>query len=146
MNNLTQIVPDFREALEEGLEDAAGQVVADLQEEGPAWTGVFRTLWQVNAGNYAVKPNVANPLPVPSKPTTKVETAKVEIPESPKLAGYTIGNRADYRLYAMDILGDPLRGDKKGRTAPKNWYETYINSKMRRVVNTSIQNVFRRYS
>ena len=144
MKNLTQIVPDFREALEEGLEDAAGQVVADLQEEGPAWTGVFRTLWQVNAGNYAVKPNVANPLPVPSKPTTKVETAKVEIPESPKLAGYTIGNRADYRLIALDIVGD--RGSRKGKTAPKNWYDTYINSKMRTVVNKSIQNVFRRYS
>jgi hypothetical protein len=145
MKNLTQIVPDFREALEEGVQEAAEQVVFDLKHAGPQWTGVFETLWQVNAGNYAVKPNVANPLEVPKQAVTK-SYSKAEVPESPKLAGYTIGNRAKYRLYAMDILGDPLRGDKKGRTAAKNWYETYINSKMRTVVNKSIQNVFRRYS
>ena len=145
MNNLTQIVPDFREALEEGVQEAAEQVVFDLKRAGPYWTGVFETLWQVNAGNYAVKANVANPLETPSTPAARSYT-EAEVPESPNLGGYTIGNRADYRLYAMDILGDPLRGDKKGRTAPKNWYETYINSKMRTVVNKSIQNVFRRYS
>ena len=145
MKNLTQIVPDFRVALEEGVQEAAEQVVFDLKRAGPYYSGVFETLWQVNAGNYAVKPNVANPLEVPKTPAARSYT-EAEVPESPKLAGYTIGNRAKYRLYAMDILGDPLRGDKQGRTAPKNWYETYINSKMRRVVNTSIQNVFRRYS
>ena len=143
MKTLTQIVPDFREALEEGVQEAAKQVVFDLKRAGPQWTGVFETLWQVNAGNYAVKPNVANPLEVPKQAVTKSYT-EAEVPESPKLAGYTIGNRADYRLYAMDIVGD--RRSRKGKTAPKNWYDTYINSKMRTVVNKSIQNVFRRYS
>lgn len=140
---LTQIVPDFREALEEGVQEAAEQVVFDLKREGPYWTGVFETLWQVNAGNYAVKPNVANPLEVPNTPAARSYT-KAEVPESPNLGGYTIGNRAKYRLIAMDIVGD--RGSRRGKTAPKNWYDTYINSKMRTVVNKSIQNVFRRYS
>ena len=140
--SLMAIVPDFREALEEGVQDAAEKVVFDLKREGPYWTGVFETLWQVNAGNFSVKPNVDNPLETPDEPAARSYT-EAEVPESPNLAGYTIGNRAKYRLIAMDIVGD--RGDRKGRTAPKNWYDTYINSKMRRVVDTSIQNVFRRY-
>ena len=39
--SLTQIVPDFREALEEGVEQAVTTVVRDLQEAGPYWTGFF---------------------------------------------------------------------------------------------------------
>ena len=136
------IVPDFREALEEGVQDAAEQVVYDLKRAGPYWTGFFESLWQVNAGNYAVKPNIANPLEVPLTPATPVYT-QADVPESPNLAGYTIGNRAKYRLIAMDIVGN--RGDREGATASKNWYDLYINSKMRTVVDASIQNVFRRY-
>ncbi len=145
---LTQIVPDFREALEEGVQDAAEQVVFDLKRAGPYWSGVFETLWQVNAGKIAVKANIDNPLETPSQPAARSYT-EAEVPESPNLGGYTIGNRANYRLYAMDILPS-LTGRKGGnaenKTAPKNWYETYINSKMRTAVNRSIQNVFRRYS
>ena len=141
--SLMQIVPDFREALEEGVQDAAEQVVFDLKRAGPYWTGFFESLWQVNAGNYAVKPNIDNPLEVPNSPAAR-SYSEAEVPESPNLGGYTIGNRAKYRLIAMDIVGD--RSSRKGKTAPKNWYDTYINSKMRTVVNRSIQNVFRRYS
>ena len=140
---LTQIVPDFREALEEGVQDAAEQVVFDLKREGPYWTGVFETLWQVNAGKYAVKANIDNPLETPPQPAARSYT-EAEVPESPNLGGYTIGNRAKYRLYAMDILGD--RSTRKGKTAVKNWYDLYINSKMKGAINNSIQNVFRRYS
>ena len=140
--SLMAIVPDFREALEEGVQDAAEKVVFDLKRAGPYYTGVFETLWQVNAGNFAVKPNVDNPLETPDKPAARSYTV-AEVPESPNLAGYAIGNRAKYRLIALDIVGD--RGDRKGRTAPKNWYDLYINSKMRTVVDASIQNVFRRY-
>ena len=53
---LTQMVPDFREALEEGVQDAAEQVVYDLKRAGPYWSGQFESLWQVNAGRKAIKP------------------------------------------------------------------------------------------
>ncbi len=141
--SLMDIVPDFREALEEGVQDAAEKVVFDLKRVGPYWTGVFETLWQVNAGNYAVKPNIVNPLPVPRVPAPRNYT-EAEVPESPNLGGYTIGNRAKYRLIAMDIVGD--RATKEGKTAVKNWYDLYINSQMRTAIDNSIQNVFRRYS
>ena len=44
---LSQLVPDFRNALEEGLQEAATQVVRDLQIAGPYWTGFFSDVWEV---------------------------------------------------------------------------------------------------
>ena len=142
---ITQLVPDFREALEEGLQEAAEQVVYDLKRDGPYWTGFFESLWQVNAGNFAVRANIANPLEVPKQPKTPVYTA-ADVPESPDLQGYTIGNRAKYRLYAMDILKEGPRASPKARlTADRNWFDTYINAKMPGVINRQLANVFNRY-
>ena len=142
---LTQIVPDFREALEEGLQDAAEKVVFDLKRSGPYWTGFFESLWEVNPGRKAVRANVKNPLEVPKQPLTPQYT-EAFVPESPNLGGYTIGNRAQYRLYAMDIINAGPRATPGARlTADKFWYDTYINSRMPRVINTQIANVFRRY-
>ena len=38
---LTQMVPDFREALEEGVQQATGTVVRDLQEAADCWVEEF---------------------------------------------------------------------------------------------------------
>ena len=142
---LTQMVPDFREALEEGLQEAAEKVVYDLKRAGPYWTGFFESLWEVNPGLKAVRANVRNPLEVPKQPLTPQYT-EAFVPESPNLGGYTIGNRAQYRLYAMDIINVGPRAAAGARlTADKFWYDTYINSRMPRAINTAITNVFRRY-
>ena len=100
---LTQLVPDFREALEEGVQQATKTVVRDLKVAGPYWTGFFSDVWQVNVGKTAVKANIQNPLEVPKQPKTP-QYVDIDVPESPDLQGYTIGNRAAYRLFAMDIL------------------------------------------
>ena len=56
---LTQMVPDFREALEEGVQDAAEQVVFDLKRAGPYWSGQSsRSLCGKSiAGRKAIKAN-----------------------------------------------------------------------------------------
>ena len=147
---LTQIVPDFREALEEGVEQAVTTVVRDLQEAGPYWTGFFADMWQVNVGKTAVRANIPSMEPVGKEPKPR-KYIDVYVPESPDLQGYTIGNRANYRLFAMDILEDervPPRGrsnEKARLTAPKQWYDTYINAQMPDVIDQQITNVFRRY-
>ena len=105
---LTQMVPDFREALEEGVQQATKTVVRDLQIAGPYWTGFFSDVWQVNIGKTAVKANIQNPLEVPKQPKTP-EYVDIDVPESPNLQGYTIGNRAAYRVYAMDIIKEGPR-------------------------------------
>ena len=142
---LTQLVPDFREALEEGVEQATKTVVRDLQVAGPYWTGFFSDVWQVNVGNTAVRANIQNPLEVPKQPKTP-QYVDIDVPESPDLQGYTIGNRAAYRLYAMDILNAGPRAQPGARlTADKNWYDKYVNSQMPGVIDQQITNVFRRF-
>ena len=142
---LTQMVPDFREALEEGLQQATKTVVRDLQIAGPYWTGFFSDVWQVNVGKTAVKANIQNPLEVPKQPKTP-QYVDIDVPESPDLQGYTIGNRAAYRLYAMDILNAGPRAQPGARlTADKNWYDKYVNSQMPGVIDQQITNVFRRF-
>ena len=143
---LTQLVPDFREALEEGVQQATETVVRDLQVAGPYWTGFFSDVWQVNVGDKAVRANIKNPLEVPKQPKTP-QYVDIDVPESPNLQGYTIGNRAAYRLFAMDIINEGPRAQPGARlTADKKWYDTYINSQMPGVIEQQITNVFRRFS
>ena len=143
---LTQMVPDFREALEEGVQQAAETVVRDLQIAGPYWTGFFSDVWQVNVGTTAVRANIKNPLEVPKQPKTP-QYVDIDVPESPDLQGYTIGNRAEYRLYALDIINAGPRANPNARlTADKNWFDKYVNSQMRSVIGEQITNVFRRYT
>ena len=142
---LTQLVPDFREALEEGVQQATETIVRDLQIAGPYWTGFFSDVWQVNVGNTAVRANIQNPLEVPKQPKTP-QYVDIDVPESPDLQGYTIGNRAAYRLWAMDILSAGPRDQPGARlTADKNWYDKYVNSQMPGVIDQQITNVFRRF-
>ena len=143
---LTQLVPDFREALEEGVEQATKTVVRDLQVAGPYWTGFFADMWQVNVGKTAVKANIPSMEPVGKEPKTERDYVEVAVPDSPDLQGYTIGNRAAYRLWAMDILSAGPRDQPGARlTADKNWYDKYVNSQMPGVIDQQITNVFRRF-
>ena len=142
---LTQIVPDFREALEEGVEVAAEEIVEQLKIEGPYWTGFFESLWEVVPGNRAIKANIVDASTKKKKQSTRTYTP-VEVPPSPNLNGYTIGNRANYRLYAMDIKPTPTgRGayPTAELTAQKNWFDLYVNSKMPETINRNIWQAFR---
>ena len=145
--SLTQIVPDFRQALEEGVQQATETIVRDLQVAGPYWTGFFSDMWQVNVGKTAIKADLRSMETVGKEPKTR-DYVEVAVPDSPNLQGYTIGNRAAYRLYAMDILtaGTRARANPNARlTAPKKWYDNYINSEMPGVLESRIYDVFRRY-
>ena len=143
---ITQLVPDVRKALEEGVQQATKTVVRELQIAGPYWTGFFSDVWQVNVGKTAVKANIKNPLEVPKKPKVPDYVA-IDVPDSPNLQGYTIGNRAAYRLYAMDIINEGPRAQPNARlTADKKWYDRYINAEMPRTIEQQLTNVFRRYT
>lgn len=142
---LNQLVPDFKAALEEGLQEAAEQIVYDLKRDGPYWTGFFESLWEVQPGKTKIVANIANPLKVPKVPAAPSYTT-AEVPESPDLGGYTIGNRSEYRLYAQDIIKKgPRQAEGARLTATRNWFDTYFNAKMPEVINRELTNVFRRF-
>lgn len=144
---LSQLVPDFKAALEEGVQEAAEQVVYDLKRVGPYWTGFFESLWVVEPGKTKIVANIKDATTNKKKrPGRDYTTA--EVPESPNLGGYTIGNRANYRLYAMDILPSQTGrqgGDAPNKTADKKWFDTYVNAKMPAVLDAKLTNVFRRF-
>ena len=137
---LSQLVPDFKAALEEGLQEAAEQIVYDLKRDGPYWTGFFESLWVVEPGKTKIVANVKDATTSKKKRPGRDYT-DVFVPESPNLGGYTIGNKANYRLYAMDILPSPTGrqgGDAPNKTADKKWFDTYVNAKMPETINRSL--------
>ena len=149
MKKLTQLVPDVREALQTGMEEAVVKVHRELVQDGPWWSGQFAYSWEVEAGKKAIPANVD--LVSSDRTRRRDEDPQIDVPDSPNLGGYTLGNRSRYRLYAMDVLGSPDgRGRQKGtapnKTAEANWYDTYRNAKLGKTINSTLVNVFRRYS
>ena len=144
---ITSIVSDFKAALEEGLEVAAGEITEQLKIEGPYWTGFFESLWVVEPGKTKIVANIKDASTSKKKRPGRDYT-DVFVPESPNFGGYTIGNKANYRLYAMDILPSPTGrqgGDAPNKTADKKWFDTYVNAKMPAVLDAKLTNVFRRF-
>ena len=145
---LARITDDFKTVLSGALELAAADIVQDLQQDGPYWSGFFSEVWEVKAGDTPIQANLTDPLKVTLKrPRSRPSTfPRIDVPPTPELAGYTIGNRALYRLYAMDILPSPSgRGayPAANLTAPKNWYDNYVNAKMPETINRNLWQAFR---
>ena len=121
--------------------EAAELIVAELQEDGPAWTGEFRNNWVIVTGTGKRIPATKetsynrqqrfNPSLEPKKTIT-----------APKLKGrgnngYTIGNVMAYRDIALDL--DPggwrTQPGPKRNTAPEDWYINFVQGgKMRQIL------------
>lgn len=151
---ITKLVPDLREMLQDALEETAKQVHEDLWNKSPWWSGQFANSWEVLPGIRSIKPNIAS---ADNKQGGKGGYPGVTIPASPGLKGYSIGNRTKYRLSAMDLKGPhelgrraPTFRTRNGKpvdlSAPKYWYDNYLNTGIRDTIETTIANVFRRYS
>lgn len=111
-------------------QEAAKQIVSDLQEIGPVWSGQFRDAWVVKAGDVRIRADRKNEQPPYAPRTASGAPAPVSIPRArgTKSIFYTIGNEMEYRLIAMDLLPAEeyrLKGGRIG-TAPKDWYRTYV--------------------
>lgn len=151
MPSLSQLVPDVREALQQGLEEAVQDVATEVRRRGPYWDGTFANNWIVQPGRRAIRPIIPTFPNVATRPRPRPATwQELDLPASPNLAGYTLGNRTTYRLYAMDLApsgrwGSIYRGDTKNSTAPKFWYTTYINNVMPRTIDNAFRSVFRRF-
>ena len=129
---------------------SAERIVKELQEEGPAWSGTFRNSWRIVPGDQSVPATIAAP---PYKPGDKrpeaIKPAPVKVPplgfgfranrgplgQKPGGVLYTIGNASRHRLIAMDLVP----GRIPPRTAPSDWFETYMRGGgFRKAVQTSL--------
>jgi len=141
-----------------GIQRAATEVVRELQEAGPQWTGEFANSWEI-ASNSKVVSGTGSP-GAPQKiqaPPLSIDEFKFK-PETK----YYIANKAPYADVALDLapysyegldknsnLGEPIknpgsieygtrpaggkRGDVQGSgsnrsTAPLDWYTNYMRA------------------
>ena len=121
-------------------QEAAELIVAELQEDGPAWTGEFRNNWVIVTGTGkripATKESSYNKL---QRQTPTAEPIKKIT--APKLKGranngYTIGNVMRYRDIALDLDPGGVRtAGAKQNTAPEDWYINFVQGgKMRQIL------------
>ena len=125
--------------------EAAELIVEELQDAGPAWSGEFRNSWKIVPGT-----NKRIPASKDSSYSSKQrkefrftgpknrEQIKADPLKGRGDNGYTIGNEMEYRDYAMDLIPDNkgnYRGDREGKTAPKDWYVKFAEGgKLRQIL------------
>lgn len=141
----------IREATQRAVRQAAVEIMNDLAEAGPEWTGRLKNSWVADAPGVRTGPTTGYPYSlksVPALPTTikATEATPVKI---------VIKNKVSYFAYAADLLpgkfwpkesgpkgtattgkrnttnGAGYRGDLGGSgtnisTAPLDWYTTYL--------------------
>ena len=121
-------------------QEAAREIVKDLQFLGPWYSGDFGKNWVVKPGITSIGATkkrrssfrfLTPDAPIPnSKPGTTQAQMPGPVGGVPRARGrksinYTIGNRMEYRNIAMDLV--PGRFDKaKRNTAIQDWYVLYV--------------------
>lgn len=104
---------------------AAEQIVLDLKEIGPYWTGTFEESWVVRPGDVRI------PASTPARERTafaqprKITPIQVAKPKGRKSVFFTIGNTAEYRNVALDLIPGRVKGGGN-ETAPQDWFRTYV--------------------
>ena len=121
-------------------QEAAREIVKDLQFLGPWYSGDFGKNWVVKPGITSIGATkkrrssfrfLTPDAPIPnSKPGTTQAQMPGPLGGVPRARGrksinYTIGNRMEYRNIAMDLVPGRFE-DGKRNTAPQDWYILYV--------------------
>ena len=150
--SLGQLGRDARRKVQSATRHAATQIMNDLAEAGPNWSGRFKNSWVADAPGSAVGKKADYPYKISD--VAKLKDTVAAANKNPKLVVY---NYSPYAMYAMDLIegkfisaGEPkgpvveqgkrrigadglgIRGDVSGEgtsrsTAPLDWFMTYID-------------------
>jgi hypothetical protein len=111
-------------------QETAEIIVYTLQIEGPAYTGEFRNAWvalptpngRIPAAQQSKYTTPLDRMTTPTEPREDIEVKPLK-GNLPK-AGYTIGNKMEYRDIALDLDPNKVRTTppKEGNTADPDWY------------------------
>lgn len=133
--NLAPIETWINNIKSEVAQEAADAIIRQLQIKGPYWTGSFAGAWEARLGKTPI-PATENAVNRGDTFSAVAQPRQLEtyiVQEAPKNnrknVEYTIDNRMVYRDVAKDLVPDAtglLRGNKPGRTAPLNWYTSYL--------------------
>lgn len=148
--DVSRLSKEIRNRLNLGVRQAAVEVMNDLAEAGPEWSGEFQDSWIAVPVGQGASGSTGGGYPytlgdVPQLSTSIKETARVK--------KFEIVNTQPYAEYALDLkegefkgIGNPAgdvvatgsrptpgrRGDVSGdgdarSTAPLDWYSDYLN-------------------
>ena len=109
--------------------EAAEQIVLDLKEIGPYWTGTFEKSWVVRPGDVRITASTPAPERTPFARQRRITPIKVAAPKGRKSVFFTIGNTTQYRDIALDLVPGRVKalGPAGGNeTAPQDWFRTYV--------------------
>ena len=147
---ISQLPTDIRELINEVTRVAAVNIMNDLAEAGPEWTGEFQDSWVAIPIGTAASGSTGGGYPYTLNDVPKLSTS---IKETARVKKFEIVNTQPYAAYALDLeqgvfrgIGNPagdvvatgsrptpgFRGDVSGdggsrSTAPLDWYTTYID-------------------
>lgn len=147
--SLGQLNRDARRKVQSAARHAAAEIMNDLAEAGPVWSGRFANSWVADAPGVGAGPDGTYPYTI--RDTPKLPDTVAATKRNPKLV---IKNTTDYALQAMDLeegefiaIGDPKGevvsegrryGRKRGQvsnngegesrsTAELDWFNTYVS-------------------
>ena len=121
-------------------QEAAREIVKDLQFLGPWYSGDFGNNWVVKPGITSIgatkkrRSSFSFLTPDAALPNSKPGTTQAQMPgpvggvpraRGRKSINYTIGNRMEYRNIAMDLVPGRFE-DGKRNTAIQDWYVLYV--------------------
>ena len=147
---ISQLPIDVRELINEVARYAAVEIMNDLAEAGPEWTGKFQDSWVAVPIGRAASGSTGGGYPYTLNDVPKLSSS---IKETARVKKFEIVNTQPYAEYALDLkegkfrgIGNPAgevvatgsrpvpgrRGDVSGTggarsTAPLDWYTSYLN-------------------
>ena len=147
---ISQLPVDVRELINEVARYAAVEIMNDLAEAGPEWTGKFQDSWVAVPVGRAASGSTGGGYPYTLNDVPKLSTS---IKETARVKKFEIVNTQPYAEYALDLkegkfrgIGNPAgevvatgsrpvpgrRGEVSGTggarsTAPLDWYTSYLN-------------------
>lgn len=150
MSALGQLNRDLRRKVQSAARHSAVQIMNDLANAGPNWSGEFANSWTADAPGVGVGSDGSYPYTIRNTPT--LPDTVVAVARNPKLL---ISNTTSYAMQAMDLEEglfinpgtEPqgnvvLEGKRIGRmrtdiisaqeptsraTATQDWFTTYVN-------------------
>ena len=134
MKPIKQLVPDLQKAIRAATKESARKISFEVRNQGPYWTGTFYKSITIVAGTAQIPRTTQPPTDIPNDPKSKpavraaaVPATKLTFKGSNTQTAYSIGSNILDEYYvgvATDLI--PGREKKKRRTAPLNWFTSFM--------------------
>ena len=134
MKDISELIPDVREALQEGWKNLCRRSRPSCAPR-PVLGRHLRRQLDCPAGqsrHQADHPDDAQRGSQPQAPPNCPITGRAGPAPAPNLGGYTLGNRTTYRIYAMDLApsgvwGNIYRGETRRQTSLRAGWKVLVH-------------------